>query len=85
MAFGAIGCLKPKAPPLMGIPNEVVNRMPGDTFENKCAWAARTELKSLSAVNNGICAVSDADITDHIAIGSTRCQGSAEVFAVGGI
>ena len=69
----------------MGIPNEVVNRMPGDTFENKCAWAARTELKSLSVVNKGICAVSDADITDHIAIGSTRCQGNADVFAVGGI
>ena len=85
MAFGAIGCLKLKAPPLVGIPNEVVNRMPGNTFDNKCAWAARTELKSLSAVNNGTCTVSDADITDHIAIGSTTCQGNAKVFAVGGI
>lgn len=53
MAYGTISCLQSSAPVLTVIDNKMVGRMPGETFAEKCAWAARINRDHVFAVTSG--------------------------------
>lgn len=48
--YGSIVCLQTWNPVMTSIPKEEVDRMPGKTTAEKCAWAARTRQNFLFAV-----------------------------------
>ena len=87
--YGSIGCLKSSAPVMTSIPKEVVNRMPGETTAEKCAWAARKQRNNLFAMKSGAeCTASKVSATQILAKLESTCSGSKgerELFFVGGM
>ena len=95
VTYGTISCLQKNVSDLATIDNEMVLRMPGKVFPEKCAWAARINRDNVIAVTSGVnpkCTSSkglrgsDKSIFDPM--NQMVCVGTAgerELFFVGGI
>ena len=88
--YGSIGCLKSGDPVMTNIPKDEVDRMPGETMAEKCAWAARKQLNYMFAVKLGAspeCTASQdtaINILDKAKEGT--CKGNErQLFFVGGM
>lgn len=55
VSYGSIGCLKSGYEGMTRIDNEELNRMPGNSRLEKCAWAARIKQASLFTFIDGVC------------------------------
>ena len=51
--YGRIGCLRKRATSLTAIDGKMVQRMPGEKFAEKCAWAARLKRDHVITVTFG--------------------------------